>query len=318
MNPKTEADKVEGFRTVLDVGFKVVHDHGNMVAGKAIEHDVNLLLQTILLKGVSVFRLYRGEPYVNDLEKGATLARSIDPLSMTALVRSQFEAYCMLNHIYHVPSSEPERSFHYLLWVIAGLKERQRFAHLLTIPELVAKAAGERQEIDAKLQDLRANGFFAGLDAGNQQRVEEAVADRVDRLQMQNGTLVRIGWSAMFKRTVGPGLFDPFYSMLSMAAHTSNVAVFQFSDMYVTGHVNEAASFALECSRVLMAFAVRDYAALFPELDFILNGLKNEHQLFLHMLNVAFRGESAKLNDIMDHLGLKPANIPGYVRVSYP
>jgi len=36
------------------------------------------------------------------------------------------------------------------------------------------------------------------------------------------------------------------------------------------------------------------------------------------MLNVAFRGEQAKLNDIIDHLGLKPTNIPGYVKVSYP
>jgi len=316
LNPKSECDYRDSFKVVLDVMEKVLNEH-SAKRWNQMEHDGNMLFQVILLRGISIGRLIEDKSYVNALD-GRQWSITVDPLSLETLVRAQFEAFCLFHHIYLKPTTPAEREMYYLLWVIAGLNKRQKTVSRLTIPALLRKAAKEKIELEGWLDKLWANAEYNALDAKGKKAVKDAVKDKKYQVILSTGSARSAGWQALFKRAVPTDAFEQFYMMLSQASHPSNVSMFQFRDMYKDGTYRSTAYFALQCSTILMAFTIRDYVKLFPILEVVVNGLKEEHQLLINNLNIAFRGDDYTLNDIEEHMGLKPSLIPGFIRVPFP
>lgn len=316
LNPKSERDYRDSFKVILDVAEKILHEQSAR-KWQALDHDANLLFQVIMLRGITIGRLIEDRAYVNSLD-GRQLAITIDPLSLETLVRAQFEAYCILHNIFIKHRSGPERELIHLLWVIAGLKRRQQTVPYLTIPALRHKAQKEKIELERWLEALRANSAYKGLSVEGKVVIRDALKRKEYQVVLNKGAAKNVGWQVLFSQAVPNDGFDQFYMMLSQASHPSNMSMFQFRDMYAEGTYRSSAYFALQCSSMLMAFAIRDYVKLFPIVEVVVNGLKEEHQLLIDSLNVAFRGEKNRLNDISEHMGLTPTAIPGFVRVPYP
>jgi len=268
-----------------------------------MDKDANLLFQVLLLRGLSIEHLSEDRPYVN-AQSQQTLKTTLDPLSMETLIRAQFEAYCMLHNIFLRPTKPEERELLYELWVISGLKERQRFAGTIIDPVNFEKSIDDLEEIWKRMDALSSSAYFQSLSDESKTVVIVALQKRQNQLLVEGSEVRSVGWRDLFSRAGAKEGMEIMYAMLSLAAHPSNVSVFQFRDMYASDAFRVVTVQALRNSSLLMAFAVRDFVKLFPALELTVNGWKNEHQLLINDLNVGFRGASFRLNDIRNHLGL--------------
>ncbi len=313
INPKTESEHKHSYKAILDAGEKLTHQ----ISGRTwnlFEHDAHTLFRIILTRGHSILRLSDNSAITNGLDN-RDYDISIDPLSIETLVRAQFEAMCVLHHIYVKPPTFAERELWYLLWVVAGFGKRQQMASAITIQSLIEKAEQEKERMESLIRSIRANQHYQKLAHGDKVVVDRAIKDKNYLVIKKDHRLLKAEWFDVFRQAVPTKSFDHYYTNLSQASHPSNISVFQFREMCQASNSRQVVTFALQTSGMLIAFAIRDYVKIFKSAEIAANGLPDAHQLLLNQLNVMFRGKRFKMNDILRDYDMDTVDIPGYVHI---
>lgn len=230
----------------------------------------------------------------------------IDPTIIASLVRNVYETVGTFNLIYFKKTGE-ERLILYHLWVIAGLKYRQRFAAQATTEENKEKVQEEKKAIDDCIATIKDTGLFNNLTEENRAKILDRIKAKEFRIKF-NAAEVKIlnSWQELSSEMeFKEGFFDNIYTYFSLYAHPSNVSVFQFKDMFAKDkkeHISLVLMNMKFCFTLFGTF-IFDYIQLFPETMKIFEQQPILNQIMLNFHNRMLRGEKYSINDSYKYLG---------------
>lgn len=292
-------DKMDAYKHLTNSAFKIISDTKNGTFQNNIEQDADLLFQMTALKCHSILSLIKGFTYTNPIDRTAH-THIIDTFSIWSVVRSQYEAYCTFNNLY-IHHKDEEQKILYNLWALSGLNYRQQFG--VMTDENEEKIKKEKESIKEYIEEINSTSLYKVLPKREQDKIFKAIKNRKWQYFYENQSLEFVSWKNMAQRAgVKATFFDDTYAYLSLCSHPSNVAVFQFKEIYMDGEHYNTGLFALSMSRMLTAFLIRDYCTIFPNGLASFNTLPETAQLLINSLNRAFRSNDFVLNDIEEHV----------------
>lgn len=156
----TKEDKRESYSKVVEAGFQILNPVHEKIIGDlrtAQNQDAMILFQMVMSKGLAIQKLIDGVDYKNP--KTEITTNILDPSSIATLTRSQFEAFSIFHNIYLSNNDQNVIDLLHDIWVVAGLKERQK-GFEATIEEHQIKAKKEKEKIDGLLTRIQANPIF--------------------------------------------------------------------------------------------------------------------------------------------------------------
>lgn len=162
---------------------------------------------------------------------GAKLNRIIDPTIIASNIRNLFETISMFNLVYINPKTEDERKILYNLWVLAGLKYRQRFNIDIITAETQEKLENEKQQIEYLKEEIENTELYKGLEKKDQDKIKSKLKEKDYKIQFKENKVEFLSWQQTVP-VIGVGLMDAIYTCFSLYAHPSNVSVFQFGNMF--------------------------------------------------------------------------------------
>jgi hypothetical protein len=278
--------------------FKAIkNQHKEIVYTKA-EADAKLVIQMMLTKVLHIKNAISGISF--KAKDGSALNKIIDPTIIASLIRNLYETTALFNLIYRNPKSTEERNIIYLLWVHSGLKYRQRFESEITIEENAEKIKHEKEQIELLIIEIEETQLFKSLDAKNQAKIRTKLKEK-DYLIEFNGKEVNfLHWHEL-TRIMGmkEGLFENIYTYFSLYSHPSNVAVFQFENMFNIGEeaFQDMVNFNLKIAFFMFSIFIADYIHLFPKVLSIFESLDLRDQIVINYHNTLTRSYDYSINE---------------------
>ena len=231
----------------------------------------------------------------------------IDPTVVASHSRSIFETTGMFNLIYRSAETPDEKIILYNLWVHAGLAYRQRFTDVIQTSENRKKADDEQQLMADLVQDIQATTLFNHLDDRQKKKIKLMLEQKNYLIKFEPANNVRLlHWHDLIgMRHIKPGYLDHLYTYYSLYAHPSNVAVFQFAELFQPGNeqYEQLTIFSLKNVFVLISIFINDYIKVFPRVLDTFNSLPLFEQIVIDFHNRYMRGYEFAINDSWKELG---------------
>ena len=225
---------------------------------------------------------------------------------MASLIRNIYETVGLFNLIFRVNRLGDERLIVYNLWVISGLKYRQRFSSLIHSEENRIKLDTEQKNIETYIQEIENTILYKKLDDRNKAKIQNQIKQKEYLLHFVNDQVIILNWKDLYKTIGGKeDFFNNLYTFFSLYTHPSNVAVFQFRDMYLpeTKSFVKMTTFNLKYFYMLGSIFVADYIYLFPDSLKTYDALPLMNQIIINFHNTFARGDSSSINDSWKALG---------------
>ncbi len=302
MLSEVKADKKKAYSIVLDAGFQILQPVHNKVIGSKRtrqNQDAMILFQMILSKGLAIQKLIEGAEYRNP--KIGITTSILDPTSIAALTRTQFEAFSTFHNIYISNSDQNIVDLLHDIWVVVGLKERQR-GFDPTHEEHKIKAKLEEQQIYEFLLKIQANPIFRKEEIEKQAKILGWIQNRKFEIAYRNNKLVLLTQKELFTNSGVNEAFENQYALLSWFVHPSYISVLQFGQMYEQNFYEENAYTMLRMSRIIVSMLIVDYITYFEEALEEFKTLPEIDQLIIHSDNKTFRSKSDFKTDAMEKL----------------
>lgn len=189
-------------------------------------------------------------------------ASFFDLASMNVLARATIESFLVFHYVFAAPSTDEEREFRHLSWVLADLLERQEIP--ATLPENQAKQRDELKEIEAIIVRLKNNPAFQKLSPKRQVAVLEKKQWRFQ------------AWTAIAQDAGLSQLHAAFaYRHLCSYAHSGSLSVLQVRQATTRADQLFLSEMSLRLVNVAVAFMVNAYGTMFPAGHHALSGNKD-------------------------------------------
>jgi len=178
----------------------------------------------------------------------------LDFPSVNVLGRAALEAFLVFHHVFIEPTSEDEKDFRYWAWLLSGLLDRQRYP--VISPQGREILDQEMKLISELRQRLRNNSAFQQLKGKQQRKV------------LNRGKWRLRSWAEMgLAAGLSERLAKAFYDYLCGYAHASSLSVSQIRQSGDAQTQTDLLSTTFSLLMVAMAFMVRSYPKLFPQLN---------------------------------------------------
>jgi len=287
-----------------DYFLQTVRNHHKEPVKTIADREATMINQMMLTKILHIRQVVGGVTFTSS--DGTTLNEIIDPTIVAALIRNVYETVSMFNLIYRHTKTEDEKLILYNLWVIAGLNYRQKFDSLITTPENEQKLKEEKQQIDRYVSEIENTQLYIGLDQKDKDKIQNKIKEKDFKIRFDNNKVVFLHWQELSDAMgMKHGLFDKIYTYFSLYSHPSNVAVFQFGDMFY----NEDKAFLgltnynLKNLYVLLSIFIADYIHLFPNVLKTFESQPLINQLVINGQNRLLRDDEYSINDTYKQLG---------------
>jgi hypothetical protein len=281
-----------------------VKNHQSENNTSAQEVEAKLILQMMMTKALHIKNTIKGVSF--DTKKGIKLNNIIDPSIVASLIRNVYETAAMFNLIYRTNRQGDERDIAYKLWVISGLKYRQRFAVHITTQENEVKHQAEEQNIADHITDIENTTLYKNLSDKDKTKIQKLIKDKDYLIRFDNNNVEVLHWQALIE-TMGckQVFFQKIYTYFSLYSHPSNVSVFQFRDMFMPEKRSFLSMTTFNMQYVFMLFSIfiADYINLFPKVLQIFNSLDKIDQIVINSNNTFARDYSYSINDTWKDLG---------------
>lgn len=321
--PQSYNDSLEAYKTVLDSAMwlsKSTHDAIPTEQRTESLKDAMILFQMSMTKGIAIKALAESLNYYNEIGD-FSIPELIDPMSIAALTRTQYEAYSTFHNIFNSNNNDDVEHFLYDSWVLAGLKERQRFpveideSELEFAPaykiEIAKKVKFERDQIDSILDALYNNPIYINMSEGERKVLDNHLKKRVFQFEFKNNNFVKTDWLSMFLKTGVKELFKPLYSIMSLSTHPSNVSVFQYGQMFEDGSYKNNTMTLLKMSEKIMCFFIADFCAYISEAKQEYQKLPDLNKVIIETSNNYMRTGDFVLSNTLDKFSVE---IDSYMR----
>ena len=303
MKNKTMADCLTMVDVFRDFLFEVILKHQQDEVTSQADADAKIVVQMMLSKLIHIRKLLEGAGIESPKGK---LNPIVDPTIIASLVRNIYETVGTFNLIYVHTKSSDEKVILYNLWVIAGLKYRQRFITNAKSQESTEKFEAEKKEIEVSIQQIEATGLYKGLSEENQAKIKDRIKSKEFRVKFENNEVKFLRWQDLcdvlgFKE----GFFDNIYTYFSLNAHPSNVSIFQFREMFgkETEAFKELTLIDMKFCFSMFSSFVADFIKVFPKVKETFDKQSIRDQILLNFYNRLMRGDSHSINDAWKNLG---------------
>lgn len=278
--------------------FKTVQNHHEEAVCTQAEADAKLMIQMMLTKVLHLKTAIAGISFT--AQDGATLNKIIDPTIVASLIRNVYETTAMFNLIYRNPKSKEERDILHHLWVHSGLKYRQRFGNAVTTEENKIKQEEEKKSIDKIISEIENSTLFKSLDERNQGKIRTKLKDKDYLMRFEDKEVLFLHWHELTKVIgIKDGDLDHIYTYFSLYAHPSNVAVFQFADMFKPGEevFFKILNFNLKIAFFMFSIFIADYIKFFPSVLKTYEEMSLRNQIVINFHNTMARNYDYSIND---------------------
>ena len=114
--------------------------------------------------------------------------------------------------IYRNAKTDDEKAIIYGLWVISGLKYRQRFESSATTPESIKKLEEEKKQIDQIEKEIKDTVLYKSFDAKNQGKVDKKIKRKDFKIRFEDKEVIYLTWQDMCDvMGLNRELFDNIY-----------------------------------------------------------------------------------------------------------
>lgn len=287
----------------LNYLFKVINNHHDDEVSSYADKDAEMVNQMMFTKIAHIKRVIEGINYESD--DGNSLKTIIDPTIVASLIRNVYETVCMFNLIYRNTNNEDEKTIIYDLWVHAGLMYRQRFEHVITTEENREKYENEKEQMSQLEEEIKQTKLFKDLSEKDQEKIEKKLKEKDYKIRFKNNEVEFLSWQditeVMGLRT---DTLESIYTYFSLYSHPSNVAVFQFADMFSKGDepFKRITNSNLTNLFIFLSIYIADYIHLFPKISKTFNKLNIIDQVVINYHNIRMRGLDYSINDALKEL----------------
>lgn len=295
---KTLNDSLELIDIHTEFLYQVIMKHHKEPVECYADTDAKMVVQMMLTKTLHLKNIVNGITY-NSID-GTSLNRIIDPTIVASMIRNIYETIGMFNLIFRNANNGDEKTILYNLWVYSGLKYRQRFEQFATTEESTEKIENEKQQLEKLITAIKETDLYQNLDDKNQKIIKKKIKAKNYLLKFDGTMVVPLHWQALTE-TIGieTDLFDNIYTYFSLYSHPSNVAVFQFKDMFnredevfkVLTNTNLRYYFALT------SIFIADLINLFPSVQETFDNLNLRDQIVINFHNTLHRGYGYSINE---------------------
>ncbi len=286
--------------------FKVILNHQNEQHHSIANRDAALINQMMLTKTLHLMKLIENGGVGFISEGGKELRPIVDPTIIASLIRNIFETVGLFNLIYIRTNSADEKVILYSLWALSGLKYRQRFGSTATLESNKETLEAEQKQIEKLIETIEITDLFKGLSEANQRKIRTLIKNKEYRLIFEGDDVKLLSWQDL-AGTLGirGRLFENMYTFFSLYSHPSNVAVFQFEEMFdrQKEQFKQLTITNLKTSFFLLSCFIADYLKLFPSVARTYNSLPLLDQIMLNFFNSTARGQEYSINDAWKELG---------------
>lgn len=290
---KTKEDKIEAYHRVIDTAFKILNPVHLKIAGNMRteqNQDAMILFQMAVSKSLAIISLIDGVQYKNRTTGASKTI--LDPTSIAAITRTQFEAFSTFHNIYNSNSNQDVIDLLHDIWVISGLKERQKgIEPSRTEFKLIAEK--EKIIIDKLLIRIRNNSIFQSEAKEKQDKILEWIDKRKFEVAYRNSKLVLLSQKDMYVNAGVNNDFENQYSILSCFVHPSYISVLQFGQMFEKDFNEEHALTFLNISRIIVSMLIVEYCNYFPIAKEEFEKLPKLDQLLVYIDNKTFRSKNS-------------------------
>jgi hypothetical protein len=300
-------EKISDSDDMLDIYaeffFNTIKNHHDEPVFSQADADAKMIIQMMLTKVLHLKSVISGISYKS--RDGSILNKIVDPTIVASLIRNIYETTAMFNLIYRYTKSVEEKEILYLLWVHAGLKFRQRFENVILTEENRTKHKAEKAELETIVSIIEANTLFLKLDEKNRGKIRTKLNERDFLVKFEGTDVVYLHWHQL-TTTMGIKelLLGDIYTFFSLYSHPSNVAVFQFSEMFKKGEESFAqmTNFNLKIAFFMFSIFIADYIQLFPSVLKTFETMEIRDQIVINFHNTTTRNEQYSINDAFNSL----------------
>lgn len=301
MASRTIPDCLEMLDIFIDYFAKVAHHDASKTMLLREDLDAVTVNQMLLSKLLHLRKLLEG---VSCKTAAFTIENFSDPTIVASIIRNIYETVGVFYLINTDSNSAEERRLKYLLWSIAGLRYRQRFTSNATTAENLAKAVKEEKEIQEMIAEVKASNLYNSLAESEQGKIDQVIRKKEYRITLNGGNVNILDWQSLTNlMKCNPKLFNEIYTYFSLYAHPSNVAVFQFRDMFGEDEqFKSLLSLVMRFCFTLTGIFISSYIKLFPDVMPIFEGLSLKDQILLNYHNRMVRGDNFSVNSAWKNL----------------
>ncbi len=300
-NPSAVRDMIN---VLSECMFQIMTVHGKEQPKSRSEHEAKLVMQMIFSKVQNMRTLFSGFNFKS--RNGFSINNFIDPTVIVILVRTVYETIAMFNLVNLIPQSTDEKKILYNLWAIAGLKYRQRFSDIATTAENKKKQADEANSINQMIAEIEQTAAYKNLTGSGKTIIQQQIKKKDYKVQIIGSDVISLSWEevmeAMGMDTKKMGML---YTYFSLYAHPSNVAVFQYRELFIPEKNDHLlmTNFNLSSCIKMVSFFISNYITLFPETLKIFEQLPLIEQVMINY-NVKFiRKDGYVINNTLLSLG---------------
>lgn len=281
--------------------FRITNFQKDQLKENRANADANIVLQMIFSKVLNLNKMLEGVAY--EAMDDTQLNNIIDPTVIAVVIRNVVETIAMFNLIY--TKKNEERTLMYNLWVIAGLKYRQRFGAQANSDDSKNKIANEMLTIENLINEIKQLSIYQTLSPEGQKTIERKIKEKDYKLKITNGNITSLSWQELISNMdIKPGLMDDMYTYFSLYSHPSNVSVFQFANLFkkTDPHYLNMSNFNVLNMVKLICLFIDDYIELFPNTLNAFESLPTIHQIAINFHDQFLRASSKTINDALDLL----------------
>lgn len=289
-------DLLEIFSNCL---FNLIESNHNTPVTNLPDNDAKLLAQMMLTKTLYIKNNLKPISYLG--RNNAIIIDLIDPTIIASLIRNIYETSGVFNLIYRNTTNPNEKELVYNLWVLSGLKYRQRFSYKQFSKEIHDKQAEELKQIEHLQNDIISSDLFISMDQKDQKKISNAIKEKKYLIIITNGHVNHTSFKDLVN-IMGVRdeiILNEIYTYFSLYSHPSNVSVFQFGAMYNDERKSflSLALFNVRLSIFFLSIFIADYLFVFPNMNLIFNKLPIRDQVVINFFNTFTRGYDYSIND---------------------
>ena len=295
---KNLSDTAEVLNIFSEFFFKAVKENHLESVNTQADGEAKIVLQMMFTKILHLKKLILGLSYI--AEDGSSLNTIIDPTIIASATRNIYETTSMFNLIYRNTQTDEEKLILHAMWVHAGLMFRHKFKSTLSSTENIEKFEHESLEMAKIVTFIEQTDLFKGLDDHNKNKIKTRLKEKEYLMRFENNQVKFLHWHDLVEvMGLKSEHFNHIYTYFSLYSHPSNVAVFQFSDMFTINNEEfyELANFNLKYALLLTSVFIADFINLFPSTLRIFETMKTHEQIAINLLNIMARDMQYSIND---------------------
>lgn len=295
--PETISVSIETIELYADFLINFIYHHHKTVYKNKQENEARLIAQMIFSKTIHIKKLLSGVEF--NSKTGIKLNKIIDPTVIACLVRNIYETVAIFNLIFRNTAEGDARNIVYNLWVIAGLKYRQRFESIITTEENREKLEREKNNINEFISEIHSTTFYKQLDERNKNKIDTKIKEKDYLVHISINDIKFLSWQDLAQIIgVKNNGFEAMYTYFSLYAHPSNVSVFQYNDIFQRqADFEDLTAFNLKYLFFLLSIFCGDYINLFPKTIEIFNRQTLISQIIMNAHNLFIRGDKYLINN---------------------